>query len=518
MASEKDKKEYKTLSSSKAKKPKPGSYSSLNAERKKQDAVEVSDETKPNDSGKYLNPLENNLRQPGLDSKKIAETKEENSELSFSETKKLEKENKKRQKDEDLINSETWIIRNGHTLTFIGVFLFSFFVFYRPYELIPGLGFLSTATFFIAVATLAVYIPTQLTTEGNLTILTTEIKCVLAIVLLSIITMPIARNPGLAWETFNDVFIKAVLIFIVMVNVIRTRKRLMAIMWIAISIGIYLSYAAVDNYQRGNFTVEEYRVGVDVQGLFGNPNEMALHLTTLIPIVLALAFISKNLIIKIACFVLSGLFVAAIIVTFSRSGFLALAISMIFFAWKIGRTNRLKVLLIFLFLGGVILLLAPGNYGIRLLSIFIPGLDPVGSSSQRQDNLILSLIVTIRNPWGIGMGNSTIFGLRNLQTHNAFTQVSSELGLLGVLVYVIFQLSPIRKLGAIERIFFEKEEYGWFYYMAIGLQASIVAFMVASFFASVAYHWFVYYIIAYAVVFRRIYQLENNSGEIKNTF
>lgn len=512
MASEKDKKVYKSLSSSKAKKPKPESYSSLNAGRKKQDAVDLSDKTKPNDSGTYLNPLEKNLRRPGLVSKKDAETKEENSELSFSEKKKLEKENKKRQKAEDLINSETWLIRNGHTLTFIGVFLFSFFVFYRPYELIPGLGFLSTATFFIAVATLAVYIPTQLTTEGNLTILTTEVKCVVIIVLLALITMPIARNPGLAWDTFNDVFIKAVLIFIVMVNVIRTRKRLMAIMWIAISIGIYLSYSAVDNYQKGNFTVEEYRVGVDVQGLFGNPNEMALHLTTLIPIVLALAFISKNLIIKIIYFVLSGLFVAAIIVTFSRSGFLALVISMIFFAWKIGRNNRFKVLVIFLFLGGVIMLLAPGNYGIRLLSIFIPGLDPVGSSTQRTDNLILSLIVTLRNPWGIGMGNSVIFGVRNLQTHNAFTQVSSELGLLGILVYLIFQISPIRKLGAIERIFFDKEEYGWFYYMAIGLQASIVAFMVASFFASVAYHWFVYYIIAYAVVFRRIYQLENNSS------
>src|SRR5688500_7399803 len=130
MASEKDKKVYKSLSSSKAKKPKPGSYSSLNAGRKKQDAVDLSDKTKPNDSGKYLNPLEKNLRRPELVSKKDAETKEENSELSFSEKKKLEKENKKIQKAEDLINSETWLIRNGHTITFIGVFLFSFFVFY----------------------------------------------------------------------------------------------------------------------------------------------------------------------------------------------------------------------------------------------------------------------------------------------------------------------------------------------------------------------------------------------------
>jgi O-antigen ligase len=163
--------------------------------------------------------------------------------------------------------------------------------------------------------------------------------------------------------------------------------------------------------------------------------------------------------------------------------------------------------------GGVAVLAAPGNYGLRMLSIFVPGLDAVGSSDQRRELLERSIIVTLRNPWGIGIGNFPIVGVRNLQTHNAFTQVSAELGLLGLAAYLVFIISPFRKLSAIERTLFDKEDKGWFYYLAIGLQASIIGYMVSSFFASVAYNWFIYYLIAYAVAFRRIYALEKGAEE-----
>ena len=61
----------------------------------------------------------------------------------------------------------------------------------------------------------------------------------------------------------------------------------------------------------------------------------------------------------------------------------------------------------------------------------------------------------------------------------------------------------------IERVQFDADDMNWFYYVSIGLQASIVGYWVGSFFASVAYNWFIYYLLAYAVAFRRIYSLEN---------
>ena len=120
-------------------------------------------------------------------------------------------------------------------------------------------------------------------------------------------------------------------------------------------------------------------------------------------------------------------------------------------AWKLGRKNRLNVMLASGFIGLLVMLLAPGNYGLRILSIFGLAPDEVGSRDQRQELLIRSIIVTLRNPWGIGIGNFPIVGIRNLVTHNAYTQVSSEIGLLGLAAYLIFIISPFRKLGAIER-------------------------------------------------------------------
>ena len=195
-------------------------------------------------------------------------------------------------------------------------------------------------------------------------------------------------------------------------------------------------------------------------------------------------------------------------VTYSRGGFLGLLAAMAVLVWKLGRKNRLNVTIASVVVGGLTLLLAPGNYGLRMLSIFVPGLDPVGSSDQRKELLERSIIVTLRNPWGIGIGNFPIVGIHNLVSHNAFTQVSSELGILGLIAYLVFIISPFRKLGAIERTLAQQDEHGWFYYLAIGLQAGIVAYLVSTFFASVAYNWFIYYLIAYAVAFRRVYGIE----------
>ncbi|CAN5380441.1 hypothetical protein BH20ACI1_BH20ACI1_00530 [soil metagenome] len=427
-------------------------------------------------------------------------------EPNYAETPKQKKKQKKVEKDCELLSSDRWLTRNGHTLSYAGLYLFSILVLLRPYEITSSLSFLSATAFYFAVATLAIYIPTQFSTEGSLTVLSTEVKCVLVLTLIALLTIPIAKNPSIAWDTFSDTFIKAVLMFIVMINVVRTRKRLMGLVWLSLIIGVYLSYTAIDLYMKGEFKVEGYRVGLDIGGQYGNPNDFALHLVTMIPIAITLGIASRSKIMRVIYFAITLLFIGGNMVTFSRGGFIGLIAAAVVLSWKLGRKSRLKVSIVSSIVGGLFIILAPGNYGLRLLSIFIPALDPVGSSDQRKELLIRSIIVTLRNPWGIGIGNFPIVGVRNLVTHNSFTQVSSELGILGLAAYLIFLISPFRKLGAIERTLFAKEDYNWFYYLSIGLQASIIAYMFASFFVSVAYIWFVYYLIAYAVAFRRIYK------------
>lgn len=440
-------------------------------------------------------------------------TAAETENLSYAEEQKLNKKTKQIVSDEKLLSGDNWLARNGHIMTYIGLYLFSVFVFFRPYEWYPQLVFLQSGAFFLALATLLVFFPTQLIVEGSPTIFTTEVKSILfltAVALLSVVS-PMTKDHALAWETFNDPFIKAVLMFIVMVNVLRTRRRLLGIMWISFGISLVLSYIAIGMYMRGELKSEGFRVEVNFGGMLGNPNDMALHLVTMTPLAICLGLAAKNKLMKLVYFAAAFMFVAGNMVTFSRGGFLGLIVASAILAWKIGRKQRFNTVIAAVVIGVLFILLAPGNYGLRLLSIFVPGMDS-GSSNQRQESLILSIIVTLRNPWGIGMGCFPIVGIQNLQTHNAFTQVSSELGLQGLAAYLVFMLSPLKKLAAVERTLIEKDESGWHYYMAIGLQASIAGFMVSSFFDAVAYNWFIYYLVAYAVSFRRIYRIEKGEN------
>lgn len=459
-----------------------------------------------------ISAAEKNAESVEIDSKTEVQ-KVPPSEENYADRLKTKKRERQAEKDIKILDNESWVVRNGHFLTYIGLYCFSILVYFRPYELIPGLGFLSATAFYAALATLFLYVPTQLATEGNLTTFSTEVKCILLITALSIITMPIAKSPPLAWEVFNDSFSKAVLMFIVMVNVLRTRRRLMGILWLTLGAGIVLSYMALGMYIRGEISVEGYRVAVNLGGMFGNPNELALHLVMMTPIAIALGLASKNKLMKYIYYISAALFVGANVVTYSRGGFLGLVAMAGVLIWKLGKQQRLKIFTVSAVLFALFIALAPGEYGNRIFSIFDSNLDAVGSSNQRTDLLIRSIIVSIRNPWGIGIGNFPIVGYQNLGTHNAYTEVSSELGVVGLIAYLIFLISPFRKLGAIERRLLAKDDTKWFYYLAVGLQASIVAYMVSSFFAAVAYNWFVYYLIAYAVAFRRIYLIESGLNE-----
>lgn len=418
------------------------------------------------------------------------------------------KREKRADRDFEMLNRDSWVTRNGHYLTYIGLYCFSILVLYRPYELVPAFGFLSATAFYVAIATLAIFIPAQLATEGTLSYLSFEVKMVIALTAIALISVPIARSPRTAWAEFNEIFIKAVLMFIVMVNVLRTRRRLMGMIWLSLGIGLVLSVMAIQLYWTGELTVEGYRVGVKIGGLFGNPNDLALHLVMMAPLSIALGLASKDRLKQLGYFAMSALFVAGIMVTYSRGGFLGMVCVAGFLVWKLGKEQRIQVLAVSAVLLLVIILFAPGNYGMRLLSIFDPSLDGVGSRNQRRDLLFRSLLVSARNPWGIGIGNFPIVGIRNLVSHNSYTQVSSELGVAGLASYLLFVVSPFRKLAAIERRLEDDKNNRWFYFLAIGLQASLLGFLVSSFFVSVAYNWFIYYLVAYAVAFRRIYTIE----------
>lgn len=399
-------------------------------------------------------------------------------------------------------------LKRGHSLTFAGLFLFTLVLYLRPSEIYPSFV-TNNIALTVALLTLAVYLPAQLSLDGTLTARPREVNAVLLLAAAALLSIPLAISPALAWESFSGVFIRCVVIFIVLVNAVRTERRLRRLMLLAVAVSCWLSLGALADFSSGRLTVEGYRVGGRGSGIFGNPNDLALHLVTMTPLAAGLLFSSRGLLRK-ACYGAAALLMTAgIVVTYSRGGFLGLVCALAVLGWKLGRRHRLAVFAAGALGGLTLFALAPGNYALRLLSIFVPSLDPVGSSSARQGELIRSLWAAAYNPvFGVGMGNYVLMSEREHVTHNTYTQVAAELGLFALACYLVFVFTPLKRLRRIERESLGEPALRRHHYLAVGLQASLAGYMVSSFFASVAFLWYVYYLVGYGFCLDRIYASE----------
>jgi putative inorganic carbon (hco3(-)) transporter len=241
--------------------------------------------------------------------------------------------------------------------------------------------------------------------------------------------------------------------------------------------------------------------------MFGNPNDMALYLVTVTPLAVGMMLVTRNPLAKLIYATCAVLAVCGSVVTYSRGGFLGLACVLAVLGWKFGRKNRFAVTVLTVAALITLLLLAPGNYTERLASIVDSSKDIVGSASMRQQLFWLSLNVALRNPvFGVGMGNFHTVSIREQVSHNAYTQVAAEMGFASAVIYVLFILAALKSLRLVERATYDARRRERDYYLAVGLQAAIAGYMVSSFFASVAYQWYLYYLVGYAVAIRRMYE------------
>ena len=400
-------------------------------------------------------------------------------------------------------------LRRGHGLTYGALFLFTVILYARPGEFYTS-PLTNSLAYIVGLITLIIFVVSQITVEGTLTARPREVNLVLLFCLTGILSIPLAINPATAWATFSDTFIRCIVIFIVMVNVVRTELRLRWLLYLVIFVSFLLSFGAVNDYRLGLLTTEGYRVSGVGKGMFGNSNDLAFHFVTIVPIAIALVFATRGIVRKVLFGACAAVMMAAIVVTYSRGAFLGLLASLGFLAWKLGRRHKLAVLVWGTVIVGLFLALAPGNYSIRILSIFVPSLDLVGSSGARQGDLIRSIQVALYHPLvGIGMGNyAGEMSHNGLVTHNAYTQVAAEMGMAALALYTMFVATPLRRLGQIARETFTARSDSRYYYLAVGLQASLIGYMLATFFLSVAYLWYGYYLVAYAVCLRRMYESE----------
>jgi O-antigen ligase len=117
--------------------------------------------------------------------------------------------------------------------------------------------------------------------------------------------------------------------------------------------------------------------------------------------------------------------------------------------------------------------------------------------------------------FGVGVDNFHIVSNKELVNHNAYLQVFNEIGLPALCCYVLFLGSVVIICARIAKRYRRARGYRQVWLMAIAIQTSLIVYLVGSFFASVAYLWYVYYPAAFAVCLQQLLRKAERQAEQK---
>jgi O-antigen ligase len=409
---------------------------------------------------------------------------------------------------------EPW--RSPFALSFAGLYLFTLLLYLRPNDVFPEvLGTFPLAKI-VAITTLVMYAASKLMRKQAMTFWPLELKCLLLMMAIGVFLIPWAANRQDSIDKLSDSLEKVAIIFVLIINLVDRRARLVWMLDLLIVCGAILAVAAIHSYTAGEYLVKDKGVGVRIAGvvggIFGNPNDLATALDMLVPFSVIRALGSKG---PLRAFYLaaSALLALAVVFTFSRGGFLGLIAVGGFMIWKLGRHNRVAIVIGSLTLVGVVLLSVPNGYGARLGSILHIQNDATGSAQERQELLTKALSVAVHHPiLGVGLGNFHIYSIHEKAAHNSYAETAAELGIGGLLAYLAIIFGPLKKLRSVQcRIAGRRSassppspDDGEIYHLSVGLQATIVAYLVCSFFASIEYNWYLYYPAAFAIALYRM--------------
>jgi O-antigen ligase len=283
------------------------------------------------------------------------------------------------------------------------------------------------------------------------------------------IGIPFSVWPGGAAETFSDFWVKAVLIFILVTGLIRTIPHIetaMAAMGFG-TVTASLIVLSAGSHQFGD------RIASDV-GRFSDANDFAQFM--LMGMCVLCAYATKpgrSAVTKIIAY--AGLLALAIAFskTGSRGGFIGLLVVLGYAFWK--GSAAVKARIIVLAVVGTLAAVAylPSSILMRYALVFgidEPGGDDVqreaaeGSAEGRRYLFDKSIAITFKHPvLGVGAGmfavaenelavkQGQIKGAWH-QTHNMYTQVSSELGIPGFILFMTLVVYAFRSLGRVMRM------------------------------------------------------------------
>jgi hypothetical protein len=395
-------------------------------------------------------------------------------------------------------------LSNGQDFAYAGLILFTILLALRPNELLP-IGTFPVVKI-LTIGTLAIFFFDKLSQGGPVSVMPRPFRYLLILNALALVSIPVGLDPAASFAGFTDSFLKILLIFLLIINVVTSFRRLRFIVEVTVCSGTIVAAMTLANFAQGKNLVEYYRASGALGGVFANPNDLAMSMNMLIPFAIYLGLTRPNPVMRFMYLVCAMLLGATSVVTYSRSGFLSMAIGGTFFLVKISRRYP-AVLAIGVVAACGFVVSSPG----RVFTVFSGSGDDsmaAGSALQRWELIKRSFEAAGANPlrwlFGVGLGNFHIVSVKELVNHNAYLQVFNEIGLPALCFYILFLSSVVTISARIVKQYRRVRGYRQLWLMAVAIETSLIVYLIGSFFASVAYLWYVYYPAAFAVCLQQL--------------
>lgn len=382
-------------------------------------------------------------------------------------------------------------------LTFLCVLLL--FEYLRIHDMIPILGQLKIQTAFLAL--LALVVVTQLRKAKVSS--APQSRLFLGFLALAFVTFPLATNWFYAYQ-FAYALALTLVGYFAIVYILRSEQDLRTFLAWLIGIHIYLAarYGGRGSAGGGYF--------------LGDENDFSLALNIALPLAMYLFRQAQTTRSRVCWGVGAGSILIAIVLSFSRGGFVGLVAMALY--WAVTSKKKREAIGALVLAAMLVIAVAPPDYWERIQTI-TGDEDPTGTREQRENYWAAARRMFMASPiWGVGGRN---FGVLlpeyayeippqylpnqwGRATHSLYYQLLAEFGLVGVsligavLVLNARDLRQIRALGRKGRCSSSVEQ------LAECLRLSWVGLLVSGAFISVLSYPHLYYLTALTVVVHRL--------------
>ncbi len=378
---------------------------------------------------------------------------------------------------------------------------FSALYYYRPEDFIPGLDYIPMAR--IAGIIGAVALIVGMMGGGNAKV-PRAVKFLWLLLLQMALCVPFAMWRGGAFSTVFEKFAKGVIVAMLISMAVVTARELRKLLWIQVSaVALVTVFSILLRHFRDG------RLEGIQKSILENPNDLAINIAISFP--LGMAFMLHARGVKKVVWCIALLFMAVgVVLTYSRSGLMALILSLAVCVWEYGIKGKRRYILVITAVALVVGMgaaLSTAHYRARVESIFlgnIEGSGDKGSLDARKALLRKSIMTALHHPvFGVGPGCFILVDEGWVVAHNTYTELAAEAGIPALVLFLLAIGSALGNISQVRKsqLYQEDAELRLF---TQALWAGLVAYLVGACFASTEYNLYPYFMVAYTCAMVRI--------------